>query len=65
MSGQEYNYAEFVKETKSFTAFTSHKSQVGELAQSFPLEDFESGETVEMKELWKDGLVIMEWGSFT
>ena len=67
MSGHDYNYVHFDMEGEMpvFDAFPDQRPHVGEQAPSFPLEDLETGEAVEMKELWREGLTIMEWGSFT
>jgi len=37
----------------------------GMRAPSFPLENLADGETVQMQELWRDGLALIEFGSFT
>ena len=34
-------------------------------APSFPVEDLATGETVDMKEFWKKGVTVIEFGSFT
>jgi hypothetical protein len=34
-------------------------------APSFPLEDLATGKIVEMKDLWKTQILVMEFGSFT
>jgi hypothetical protein len=34
-------------------------------APSFRLEDLASGGNIEMKDLWKSQIVVMEFGSFT
>lgn len=62
----DYNYVHFdmVAERPKFEGFSS-TLHVGERAPDFPLEDLESGATVNLKGLWSDGLVIAEFGSFT
>ena len=62
----DYNYQVFDMDTemKPFDVF-SNNLHVGEKAPSFPLEDLATGDTIEMKELWKKGPVIIEFGSFT
>lgn len=61
-----YNYEVFVlaNEDPYFLEF-KNILHVGTRVESFPLEDLETGETVEMKSLWKDGPAILEFGSFT
>jgi hypothetical protein len=34
-------------------------------APSFPLEDLATGTSVEMKDFWKTGIAVIEFGSFT
>ena len=65
MDQREYNYGEFVVSPNEFLDFAQHAPKVTMRAPSFPLEDLAAGETVEMKELWKDGLAVIEFGSFT
>lgn len=62
----EYNYAIFdmVAERPHQTAFPGFL-HVGERAPDFPLEDLDTGETVRLKDLWSEGLVVAEFGSFT
>lgn len=62
----DYNYAVFdmVAERPHQTGFPGILN-VGERAPDFPLEDLETGETVRLKDLWSEGLVIAEFGSFT
>ena len=62
----EYNYADFdiVREDQPFVAFKG-MLPVGDRAPSFALEDARSGETVQMRSLWKNGPAILEFGSFT
>ena len=62
----EYNYVHFdmQAERPKFAGFSGNL-HVGERAPDFPLEDFETGETVRIKDLWTDGLVVAEFGSFT
>ena len=67
MSPEEYNYSVFDmdREQPIIDAFGEVTVRPGGRAPSYPLEDLENGATVEMKELWRDGLVIIEFGSFT
>lgn len=62
----DYNYAEFdmPSEMPNFQKFPSIL-HVGERAPDFALEDLETGETVNIKDLCSDGLVVAEFGSFT
>ena len=62
----EYNYVHFdmVAERPHFGGFSANL-HVGERAPDFPLEDLESGETVNIKDLWAEGPVVVEFGSFT
>jgi len=64
---EEYNYSVFEmdREQPVIEAFSEVPLHPGMRAPSFPLEDLDSGELMEMKELWRDGLVIIEFGSFT
>ncbi len=62
----EYNYVHFdmMAERPKFAGF-SEVLHVGERAPDFAFEDLDSGETVRLKDLWSEGLVIAEFGSFT
>lgn len=62
----DYNYADFVmeREVPKFQAFPGNLT-AGERAPSFPLEDLGTGDTVELQALWAEGLVVVEFGSFT
>jgi hypothetical protein len=62
----DYNYPVFdlPAEMKPFELF-SDAPNAGQKAPSYPLEDLETGETVEMRSLWKKSFVIVEFGSFT
>jgi hypothetical protein len=64
---EEYNYSVFEldREQPGIDAFSEVPLHPGTRAPSFALEDLDSGGLVEMKELWRDGLVIIEFGSFT
>ena len=67
MSPEEYNYSVFVmnREQPGIDGFSEVPLRPGGRAPSFPLEDLESGGIVEMKELWRDSLAVIEFGSFT
>jgi hypothetical protein len=63
-----YNYSVFEISPNPFSEFIHFATQAPKVtmrAPSFPLEDLANGETIEMKSLWKDGIVVMEFGSFT
>lgn len=62
----DYNYVDFdmEREQPPFMAFPNHL-HAGDKAPDFPLEDLDSGSTVQMKELWAKGPVVIEFGSFT
>lgn len=67
MTAEEYNYSVFDmgREQPIIEAFSEVTVRPGTRAPSFPLEDLVSGDAVEMKSLWQQGLVIVEFGSFT
>ncbi len=67
MTPEEYNYSVFVmdREMPVIEAFPEVPIPLGSRAPSFPLEDLDTGATVEMSELWRDSLVLIEFGSFT
>ena len=67
MTPEDYNYSVFVMEREApvIQAFAENPIRPGTRAPSFALEDLDSGDAVEMKELWRQGLVVIEFGSFT
>jgi hypothetical protein len=65
MSPSQYNYSEFVASPQEFDDFALHAPKVTMRAPSFPLEDLATGRTVEMRELWKSEIALIEFGSFT
>jgi len=65
MDRTQYNYGEFVVSPGEFLEFGEHAPKATMRAPSFPLEDLATGETVQMKDLWKTGVTVMEFGSFT
>ena len=65
MSPSEYNYSEFVASPQEFNDFALHAPKVTMRAPSFPLEDLATGRKVEMRELWKSEIALIEFGSFT
>ncbi len=65
MKRENYNYSVFVPDKSEFDNFAVKSPKVTMRAPSFPLEDLETGETVEMKELWKKDVTVIEFGSFT
>jgi hypothetical protein len=65
MSNPIYNYSIFEADPNEFVEFATRAPKVTMRAPSFPLEDLASGEKIAMKDLWKSGIVVMEFGSFT
>ncbi len=65
MDQEQYNYSEFVASPDEFLEFGERAPKATMRAPSFPVEDLATGDTVEMKDLWKSGVVVMEFGSFT
>lgn len=65
MSTQPYNYSVFEINPGEFERFADEAPKATMRAPSFPLEDLATGETVEMKELWRSGIALIEFGSFT
>lgn len=65
MNDQTYNYSVFDVSPNEFSDFATHAPKVTMRAASFPLEDLATGEAIEMKNLWKDGIAVVEFGSFT
>jgi hypothetical protein len=65
MRSQPYNYSEFVAAPEEFNDFALHAPKVTMRAPSFPLEDLATGTTIEMRELWKSEIALIEFGSFT
>lgn len=60
-----YNYSEFVASPEEFNDFAVHAPKVTMRAPSFPLEDLATGKTLDMRELWKSEIALIEFGSFT
>jgi len=60
-----YNYSEFVASPGEFTDFALHAPKATMRGPSFPLEDLATGRTVQMSELWKSEVAVLEFGSFT
>ena len=65
MAQDAYNYTTFEFHTREFEEFSTVTPMATMRAPSFPLEDLDTGETVEMKELWQAGLTVIEFGSFS
>jgi len=65
MSATDYNYDVFTGSQEDFLDFAMRAPKVTMRAPSFPVEELASGETVEMKEFWKTGVTVIEFGSFT
>ncbi len=62
----DYNYSVFdmMAERPSFGNFPANL-HVGERAPDFALEDLDSGEPVNLKDVWSTGVTVVEFGSFT
>ena len=65
MTPSEYNYSEFRASRQEFDDFAVHAPKVTMRAPSFALEDLATGRTLEMRELWKSEIALIEFGSFT
>lgn len=70
MLGSGYNYERFDEyvasgeDEREFSAFPGHL-HAGERAPNGILTDLETGEQVELNELWRRQHTVMEFGSFT
>ncbi len=62
---RDYNYVNWVPDPSEFVRFANEAPKATSRAPSFPLEDLETGGTIQMKELWKGGIALIEFGSFT
>ena len=60
-----YNYSVFVASPEEFNDFAVHAPKVTMRAPSFPLEDLATGKIVQMNELWRSEVALIEFGSFT
>jgi hypothetical protein len=65
MTAEEYNYSEFVANPQEFSDFALHAPKVTMRAPSFLLEDVATGSMVQMSELWRGSVAVVEFGSFT
>ena len=65
MSSSDYNYDVFTDGQEDFLDFAMHAPKVTVRAPSFALEELATGETIKMKDLWKKGVTVIEFGSFT
>ncbi|MBI4473128.1 MAG: hypothetical protein HY646_10695 [Acidobacteria bacterium] len=65
MGNQTYNYSVFDVSPNEFIDFATHGPKVTMRAPSFPLEDLATREKIEMNDLWKTGIAVIEFGSFT
>ena len=65
MSATDYNYDVFTGGQEDFLDFAMHAPKVTMRAPSFALEELATGETIEMKDLWRKGVTVIEFGSFT
>lgn len=66
MNPSDYNYAHFPEDLDApvFERFKTHMS-VGDRAPDGELVDIADGSSVTLSELWKQGLLVMEFGSLT
>lgn len=62
----DYNYPVFnmANEEQPFVDFP-RRLLVGEAAPGFPVTDLATGAPVQMGDLWRQQVTIMEFGSFT
>ena len=65
VSHVDYNYSVFEGGSEEFEAFANDAPKATMRAPSFQLEDLVTGKTVEMKELWKSEIAVIEFGSYT
>ena len=65
MNVEDYNYSTLNPGSESFEDFANEAPQVTNRAPSFPVEDLATGETVQLKDIWRKGVTIVEFGSFT
>jgi hypothetical protein len=65
MKTDSYNYSVFEASPAEFLDFAKHAPKVTMRAPSFPVEDLSTGKPVQMKELWKTEIAVIEFGSFT
>ena len=67
MPENDYNYSVFnlKAELGKFEEFENHPLHAGRRAPDFPAEDLETGQTVNLKDLWSGSLLIIEFGSYT
>ena len=62
---ETYNYDRFKFSLNEFHNFAVLAPKVTMRAPSFALEDLVTGNTVELKDLWKTDIALIEFGSFT
>ncbi len=65
MDDVPYHYTTFEFHTEEFDNFSAAAPKSTMRAPNFPLEDLTSGTIIEMKELWKTGMAVVEFGSFS
>ena len=65
MNNDIYNFSAFGGTLDEFADFAIHAPKVTMRVPSFALENLSSGEPFELKELWKRGVAVIEFGSFT
>ena len=66
MTPEEYNYAAFPRDADDevFAAFADGL-KIGQRAPETTLTDLDTGRSVSLRELTRDGLLVLEFGSFT
>lgn len=67
MSKENYNYERFImsEEAPVLLQFPEHSLRVGQRAPNFALEDLDTSQMVNLRDIWQHGLAIIEFGSFT
>ena len=61
---EQYNYSVFKGGESDFLGFRS-QLQVGSSAPDFVATVLETGELAQLKDYWKDGNLVIEFGSLT
>ncbi len=65
MDSVPYHYSIFEFHTDEFNNFSANAPKATMRAPSYPLEDLNTGATIEMKALWKSDIAVIEFGSFS
>lgn len=63
----DYNYVDFrlEKELPVIESFPAHNLKVGMRAPDGELIDLEFGSKVRLRELWREAILLIEFGSYT